>query len=163
MIKKLKKFVPAFFILLLTACSQMPDELKLAQKSLDSSPDSALCILQHIPTGKKLSDSNRALYGLLFFQALGKIDKPLQPDSLIDFSISYYFSENNKFNLAKCYFLKAKMYKMRQQFENAVNLYLQSLSLIKSTNNYLLLDEIYSDLADICIMQKDDSESLKKF
>jgi len=43
---------------------------------------------------------------LLLFQALDKRDKPLQPDSLIDYSISYFLSENDDAHLAACYFTK---------------------------------------------------------
>ena len=161
MIKKPQRFIPIFF-LLLSACSLVPNELKIAEKLLESNPDSALHTLQRMPTVRKMSDANRALYGLLVFQALDKMDKPLQPDSLIDYSLNYYRNENNKLNLAKSYFFKARMCKKRQQFDDAVTLYLKSLDLLNSTKNYLLLGEIYSDLGDIGIIQKDYSESLKK-
>jgi tetratricopeptide (TPR) repeat protein len=161
MIKKLEKLIPVFFLLLF-ACSLAPSKLKIAEELLENNPDSALYMLQHMPSVKKMSEANRALYGFLVFQALDNKDKSLQPDSLIDFSINYYFGTNNKLNLAKSYFLKARMYKKRQRFEDAVTLYLKSLDLINSTDNYLLLGRIYSDLGDICILQKDYNESFKK-
>jgi tetratricopeptide (TPR) repeat protein len=151
-----------FICSLFASCSTVPNELRIAEQLMEDSPDSALRILQKSKPTDFKSPSHRALYGLLVFQALDKKDKPLQPDSLIDFSINYYLGENNKLNLAKSYFLKAKMNKKSQQFEDAVTLYLKSLDLINSTDNYLLLGKIYSDLGDICILQKDYSESLKK-
>ncbi|HEY6914220.1 MAG TPA: hypothetical protein VI413_06040, partial [Paludibacter sp.] len=97
----------------------------------------------------------------LYFDALDRKDKQLGPDSLIDFSINHYLSENNKLNLAKCYFLKARMYNKRQRFEDAGTYYLKSLDFLNSTDNFLLLGIIYSDLADICVLQKEHCESLK--
>ena len=85
MINKLQRLIPIYF-LLLSACSLVPNELKIAEKLLESNPDSALHTLQHMSTVKKMSDANRALYGLLYFEALEKKNKPLQPDSLISFS-----------------------------------------------------------------------------
>ena len=161
MIKKPQRLIPIFF-LLFSACSLVPNELKIAEKLLESNPDSALHTLRHMPTVKKMSDANRALYGLLVFQALDKMDKPLQPDSLIDYSLNYYRNKNNKLNLAKSYFFKARMCKKRQKFDDAVTLYLKSLDLLNSTDNYYLHGRIYSDLGDISMIQMDYVGSLKK-
>ncbi len=140
----------------------MPNELKLAERLIETRPDSALCILQKINPINLKSPSHRALYGLLYFEALDKEDKPLEPDSLIDFSINHYLSENDKLNLAKSYFYKARMYKKRQRFDVATGFYLKSRDLLKSSDKYFLLGNIYSDLADIFILQKDDKGALKK-
>ncbi len=140
----------------------MPNELKLAERLIETRPDSALCILQKINPINLKSPSHRALYGLLYFEALDKEDKPLEPDSLIDFSINHYLSKNEKLNLAKSYFYKARMYKKRQHYDEATEFYLKSRDLLNPTDRYFLLGGIYSDLADICSLQKENSESLKK-
>ena len=162
MIKKPQRLIPIFF-LLFSACSLVPNELKIAEKLLESNPDSALHTLQHMSTVKKMSDANRALYGLLYFEALEKKNKPLQPDSLISFSLKYYQYHNKEIYLAKCYYYEAKLYKLAQRFDDATLLYLKAQDLIKNKkDNYSLLGKIYSDMGEICAVQMDFNESFKK-
>ncbi len=158
----LQRIYLLFFCTIFISCSHVPTELENAERLLARSADSALHVLHKFrPTDYK-SPGHRALYGLLVFQALDKLDKSLQPDSLIDFSLNYYLKENDKSNLAKCYFLKARMLKKRQHFEDAAKLYLNALDLFKSSNNYYWLGRIYSDLSDICGIQSDLNGSLNK-
>jgi len=141
----------------------MPNEIKTAERIMESDPDSALHILQHMHTNSMmLSSGDRALYGILLFQALDKNDKPLQPDSLISFSLNYYLNVNDKSNLAKSYYYKARVYKQAQRFDDATLLYLKALDITQSFKDYVMLGKIYSDMGDICAIQKDYKESLKK-
>lgn len=142
----------------------MPNEMKTAERIMESNPDSALHILQHMHTNSVMvSSSDRALYGLLLFQALDKNDKPLQPDSVINFSLDYYQGTNDKYHLSKSYFYKARVYRRDQHYEDATLLYLKALDLNQDSKDYILLGKIYSDLGDICGIQKDFNESLKKY
>ena len=160
---KLRLFFPLFFLILL-GCSLMPNEIKTAERIMETDPDSALHILQHIHTGNLLmSSSDHALYGLLYFQALNKNNKPLKPDSLISFSLDFYQKSNDKSHLAICYFYKARIYKNAQRYDDATVLYLKALDYSQEKKDYALLGKIYSDLGDICSIQKDFNESLKKY
>ena len=146
------------------SCSFMPNEIKNAERIMESDPDSALHILQHMHTNSiMMSSSDRALFGLLLFQALDKNSKPLQPDSVINFSLNYYQNVNDKPHLATSYFFKARIYKQAQRFDDATLLYLKALDLNQNTKDYALLGKIYSDMGDICSLQKDYTESLKKY
>jgi len=147
----------------LVSCSFMPNEMKLAEKIMETNPDSALQILQKIHPNQAFTDADRALYGLLLFQALEKSNKPLKPDSVISFSLRYYQSTNNKPRLATSYFYKAKLYKVAQRFDDATLLYLKALDLIQNSKDYHLLGKIYSDMGDICSLQTDYIEALKKY
>ena len=147
----------------LIGCSLMPNEMKTAQKIMDSNPDSALHILQRMHPNQSFLDADRALYGILLFQALDKSNKPLQPDSAINFSVNYYQNSNDKSNLAIACYYKARLYKRAQQFDQATILYLKALDLIRNENNFQLLGKIYSDLGDMCSFQKDYKESLRKY
>lgn len=156
----------AFFLnillgLALAGCTHLPKELENAQKLLDSKPDSALDILQHPP--RTYSDANRALYGILLFQALDKNNKTLQPDSTISFSIRHYEKANDKQHLAIAYYYKARLYKRAQQFDKATELYLKALDLTENETNLYLLGKIYSDMADLCAIQKDFTRALRKY
>ena len=148
---------------LLIGCSLMPNEMKTAQKIMDSNPDSALHILQRMHPNQSFLNADRALYGILLFQALDKSNKTLQPDSAINFSVSYYQNTNDKNNLAIAYYYKARLYKRAQQFDQATILYLKTLDLIRNENNFILFGKIYSDMGDICALQKEYTESLNKY
>ena len=145
-------------------CSLMPNEIKTAERIMESNPDSALHILQHMHTNKlMLTSSDRALYGLLYFQALDNNKMTLQPDSLIDYSLGYYQHTSDKSRLALCYFYKARLFKIAQQYDQATVLYLKALDNIQDKKDFVLKGKIYADMGSICSFQKDYNEALKKF
>lgn len=156
------KIIPILFVLLV-GCSLLPNDLKTAETALQTNPDSALSILKKMNPSNFISDADRALYGLLYFEALDKTKGDLKPDSLIDFSLGYYLRSNNNVRLAKSYFYKAKTLKVDQRFDDATVLYLKAIDLVKNTDESLLLGKIYSDIGDICSIQKDFKESLNKY
>ena len=147
----------------LTSCSTTPSELKIAEQVMEVHPDSALHILQKIPSEKYSSDTNRALYGILLFQALDKNDMTLQPDSLIDFSIVYYLKQNDKPHLAMAYFYNARELNYKTEYEKASIEYYKSIDNCNPNSDYLLLGKIYSDLASINFVQKENSEARRKY
>ena len=157
------RFIVSSFVIcfLLSGCSLMPNEIKNAEKIVDTYPDSALHILQQTHHSQKLSDADRALYGIVLFKALDKLEKNLQPDSVISFSVNYYQNTNDQLHLAQSYYYKARLLKNTQQFADATKIYLMLMDFAK--NNDDLQGKIYSDLGDISIMQIDFRNALKKF
>ena len=139
-------FLNLILSFVLVGCSLMPNEMKTAQKVMDSNPDSALHILQRMHPNQSFLDADRALYGILLFQALDKSNKPLQPDSAINFSVKYYQNSNDKHNLSIAYYYKARLYKRAQQFDQATILYLKALDKIRNEKDFRLLGKIYSDM-----------------
>ena len=162
MLYKFRKFI-YFFLLLLTGCVTSPNELKIAEQILETSPDSALHLLQNIKNTQLKSDENRALYGILLFQALDKTNSSLPADSVINFSVKYFQSTSQNVELAISYYYKARLYLKAQRFEEATELYLNSQNLIKNSNQNYLLGKIYSDMGSICSIQKDYNEALSKY
>jgi len=155
-------FLSFFICLFFFGCSLMPNEIRTAEKVMDTNPDSALQILKKMHPVLSLSNADRALYGIILFQALDKSNKPLQPDSVLNFSIKYYQNSNDTKRLALAYYFKAKLYKKSQQLEQATVLYLRLLDMIPKKNNFVLLGKINSDLGDICVMQADFKNALVK-
>jgi len=148
---------------LLIGCTHVSYELVQAEQIMESRPDSALKILQQVKPDKYQSNSNRALYGLLLFQALEKTDKKMQPDSVIDFSISYFQRKNDIIKLAGCYFLKGHMFKHAQRYANATTMYLKALNCIQNKKEFYLLGKIYSDMGDVYSFQSNNKDALKKY
>ena len=147
----------------LVGCISVPTEMDVAERIMKTHPDSALNILQKLKPEKYQSNSNRAFYGLLLFQALEKTDKKMQPDSIIDYSISYYKSKNENIELAGCYFYKGHMFKHAQQYAEATGMYLKAIDCLQNTKKYYMLGRIYSDMGDIYSFQSNFAEALKKY
>ena len=159
---KLRLIFP-ILLLILVGCSFSPNEIKTAEQVMETAPDSALRILQRVKSPQYLSNSNRALYGLLLFKALEKNKMPLKPDSLINYSLNYYQDSNDRPHLASCYFLKAKIYKNAQRYDDATVFYLKALDAGLDKKDYVLLGKIYADMGDICFVQKGFKESREKY
>jgi len=151
------------FAISLVGCSFTPNELRTSEQIMNSKPDSALFILQHIKQQNLKFDSNRALYGILLFQALDKNEKPLAADSLIDFSTKYYSNINDKPHLAFCYFYKARIYKNAQRYDIATSFYIRALDCLQNNKQYDLLGKIHADMGDVCSFQSDYKEALRKY
>ena len=130
---------------------------------MESHPDSALHLLQKHQPNKFNVVADKALFGLLYFQALDKNNLVLAPDSLISFSIEYYEKTKNEERLALSYFYKGKMYLDANNYKEATNFYLKALSVSENSDNYSMLGEIYSDIGTICFAQREYIESRKKY
>ena len=138
------------------------NELKIAEQVMEVHPDSALRILQKLRPEKYSSDANRALYGLLLFEALDKNHMSLQPDSLINFSIDYYLKKEDKLHLAMAYFYKGRKLKYKTEYEKAAIEYYKSIDNCNPNYHKLLLGKIYEDLAVISYIQSEYKEARKK-
>jgi len=146
----------------LTSCSTTPNELKIAEQVMEVHPDSSLHILQKLQPEKYNSDANGALYGLLLFQALDKNYMPLQPDSLINFSIDYYLKQKDKPRLAMAYFYRGRKLRYKTEYDRASIEYYKSIDNCNPNYDYLLLGKIYEDLAAINYIQTEYKEARKK-
>ncbi len=151
------------FLLILSGCSFLPNELNTAEQLIETAPDSALKILKNIYNEESLSPAERARYGLLLFEALDKNVLELKPDTAINFSINYFAKKGDEAHLSKSYFYKARMYKYAQRYEDASLLYLKSLDISKNGTDYDLLAKIYSDLGDISVFQNENIQAREKY
>ncbi len=130
---------------------------------METAPDSALHLLQQLQPNKFHSNGDRALYGLLLFQAFDKNSLPLKPDTLINYSLNYYQNNNDRQRLANCYFFKGRMYKSLHRYEEATIEYINALDCLNDKKDDTLLGKIYSDMGDICFFQDDYLDSRKKY
>ena len=142
-----------FLALVMSTCSRQPADLVKAEQLMETAPDSALHILQNIPPDVLQNPSDKALHGLLMFQALDKNYMTLQPDTLINFSIHYFEQHADKRLLGSAYFLKARMNKYAARFEAAIPLYMQAKDKLDSEKDALILAKINNDLGEISMKQ----------
>ena len=148
-------YILVLLFLSFEGCSNSPKDLQTAEQLMETAPDSSLHILQSISHNNYMSDSDKALYGLLMFQAQDKNFIPLTTDSLINFSIAYYEGKGEKSRLATSYLYKARMYKYASRNEDATMLLMKAVDNADKTNDNLLLGRIYTDLGDISFIQHD--------
>jgi len=146
----------------LAGCSFTPNELKIAEQLMEAHPDSALHILQKLHPEKYNSDANRALYGILLFQALDKNYMSMQPDSLINYSIDYYQKQKDEKHLAIAYFYNGRKFYYKNNYQEATYEYLKAIDNIKSRKDYNTLGKIYSDMGYIYSFQGQFKEARKK-
>lgn len=150
------------FCILFVSCSYITNELKTVERIIEEHPDSALHILQKLPQEKYSSEANRALYGILLFQALDKNYMPLQPDSLINYSIDYYQKQKDEKHLAIAYFYNGRKFYYKNNYQEATYEYLKAIDNIKSRKDYNTLGKIYSDMGYIYSFQGQFKEARKK-
>ena len=157
------RIVLLLFILSLVGCSYIPNELKNAEQLIETNPDSALLILQHISPNRYNSDENRALYGLLMIETLDKKKLPLEPDTLLDFSINYYTKHPDGDRLGTCYLYKGRTFKYRFQYEKAMVYYMKVFDEMKNQQNIILSGRANFDLGDIYNIQGDYTAARQKY
>lgn len=82
----------SLFVLVLSlfSCTSVEYELREAERQMDAAPDSALKVLQQLNFSQISSRSEKALYALLFTQALDKKKLDITSDTLISIATSYY-------------------------------------------------------------------------
>jgi len=153
-VKSLPVYSLILLLLSLVGCSRTSDELLRAERLMESAPDTSLQILQQISPDNYISNSDRALYGLLLFQALDKNYLPLTPVTLIDYSIDYYQRAGEKSRLAAAFLYKARMYTYNSRYADATSLLMKALDNANKTSDYALLGRIYAGLGAIRFSQQ---------
>ena len=153
----------SFCCIFIYGCSVVPNELKNADRLIETAPDSALQILQHISPNIYKKPAHHAFYGLLLVRAMNKLHLPLKSDSLLDYSLNYYLIHSDNEQLATCYLFKGRNYKNSLQYDKAMVFYLKGLDIAQRTNDNLLLGRFNLDMGDIYLIQRDYSLSRQKY
>ncbi len=93
--------------------------LRHAEECMETSPDSAIRMLEKMECIALDSDSQRAKYALLWTQARHKCHLPLGNDSLINVAVDYYTRHKERQYAAKAYLYKGLVHKQRKEVEQA--------------------------------------------
>lgn len=145
----------SLFIILLCACSPNKQTERLflqADSLMEAQPDSALRLLQTLPTSQKLSTRETARYALLLARATDKCEMSLLPcDSLLNIALNYYDDDEKERATALLY--KGRLEVEMRQGEKAIEYLLEGLNIIKKfpkeieINKHLLssIGNIYFD------------------
>ena len=146
-------------LLAIYGCTGTTGKLKIAERLMDTAPDSSYAILQHIKHGNFISRSDKALYALLMSQALDKNDIKVESDSLIKQATGYY-TANDPVHAGYAWFY------MSRCAQNSGNVKIQAEALFKAqefakmTKNYKLQGLVYAQKADMYTLQKQTDSSI---
>lgn len=173
----------SLFIILLCACSPNKQTERLflqADSLMEAQPDSALRLLQTLPTSQKLSTRETAHYALLLARATDKCEMSLLPcDSLLNIALNYY--DGNEKERATALLYKGRLEMEMKQSERAIEYLQEVLTLLKDypqeieikrhtlsslgniyfdSNHYEEAIKIYRELYDCCTTAEDKSIAL---
>ncbi|MDD4967861.1 MAG: LuxR C-terminal-related transcriptional regulator [Paludibacter sp.] len=141
------RFLPyCFLCIILCGCSAVPNEIKTADDLMESAPDSALHILQHVNPHTLHSHSTKALYALLLSQALDRNDIKIESDSIIT-PATEYFTDTEPERAGYAWFYHARTAGNRGSADEQANNLLKAQSFAQHTDNFKLLGLIYGDKA----------------
>ena len=149
-------------ILFTTSCTRTNEQLLQAEQLIETSPDSAMTILNKY-SYNKLSDKDKALYGLVYTRVNLSKKILLKSDSFINFSIDYFERTNEKERIAASYFYKGRLFKYASDFETAMDCYLKSLDNISGLKDYKLLGRLNMDIGEIHFYQNNFISALNNF
>lgn len=154
--------IPLFF---LSGCGpSIGTELQEAERLMASSPDSSLLILQDMEKKyPEMRDEEKALFGLLYFQALDSKALELSPIEYIDFSIDYYSGNGPKNRLAYCYLYKSRIFRDKREYASAIQNLLNSKRFADPQKDNNLLGKVYFDLGRLSSFQGEYEKTLQHY
>lgn len=155
--KKKTIFFSLISALLLAACTNKTaysTMLAQADSLLTSQPDSALRILQSIPTEDLKTEADIACHALLLTQARDKNYITQTDDSLIRIAVQYYDAHKQAEMQARAYYCWGSVYRDRNEQAAATEKYLLAIPFAEKANNQHLLGRIYNNAAFLYFLQK---------
>lgn len=160
-------FLTGFLCLIFIGCHQNREVneslLSQADSLMESRPDSALAILQQIPSPHKLHEKAKADYCLLLTQAEYKNYLPFTSDSLLTIATDYYESVNDKELLGKTYYYKGCFYNEQKDYIQAATYYKRAETLLKQSDNDLMLALLYNAMGHLNRKSDLEENALQQF
>lgn len=138
------------FLLLFLSCRQEKEERELLEQAgllIEARPDSALLLLNRIPSPQKLTERTHAEYALLLTKARDKNYITHTNDSLINIAVEYYSKERNSLNKAEAYFYLGSVYRDMEYSTSAIAAFLKALEVMPDNSEDRLMMLIYNNLA----------------
>lgn len=158
----MKCFCQVCIVCVLWACndSRQTDLLLRAERMLEVSPDSSLSLLKEIDS-KRLDRAHRASYALLYTEALDKNGEKAASDSLLSIALEYYGKRGNSVALAKCYYYLGCNHWELEEWDKAVDSYVNAEAIALDFSAYNLLGLIYGRLGRLYAKQLNIEKALE--
>ncbi|MGM9846635.1 MAG: hypothetical protein ACI31F_01650 [Muribaculaceae bacterium] len=139
-------------LLLAASCSstQVTDERLLAVENImDARPDSALQLLQNIDKSKLSTDYDKAMFALLYSQALDKNYIDLENDSIISLATKYFEKIEDTYHLSLASFYHGRVLMNAKKYAEAACYMLQAFENAEVNEEYFWMGRAYEYLAMI--------------
>lgn len=152
------------YIITCVSCSRnniITPELKQAEASMHSDPDSALAILKKIPEPEKMDPLNYNTWNLLITQAENKNRIKATTDDRITMARSYFEHTNNKLRKAQCNFYAGQVALDLNKPDSAAVGYLRAIDLLEGTDHYELRGLAYHNYGALCKFFNDNELAVK--
>jgi tetratricopeptide (TPR) repeat protein len=165
----MKYFCFGIFLTLLNSCiyysEEIAHQLVLAEKIIESRPDSALHILQHIEGQRYFSREQYAVYCLLYTEAMDKTRKKLTSDSLIRVAVDFFFHDPELYpeRLAKSLFYQGRAYHDANLSEEAMQLYMEVELKGQALSDLNLLGLVNSEMGHLFQRQNLSKKAIEHF
>ena len=141
------------FSLVIVGCSHQEQPhnsvISQAEKIVVEHPDSVVIMLEPYWADTTLSKPDRALFGLLYTEALHRSGLVTESSSLIQFSRDYYENHNDKPRLARALLHHAIVLYHKQQTLEAVLTMKRAEQIASNVNDPVFNNYLYSVLGDI--------------
>ena len=141
------------FSLVIVGCSNQEQPhnsvISQAEKIVVEHPDSVVIMLEPYWADTTLSKPDRALFGLLYTEALHRSGLVTEASSLIQFSRDYYENHNDKPRLARALLHHAIVLYHKQQTLEAVLTMKRAEQIASNVNDPVFNNYLYSVLGDI--------------
>ena len=126
----------------LVACerhSQIWEQMDTAEKLMDEKPDSALAILENIPTSDIKGKETSARYALLKSMALDKNYIDTTTFDILQPAIDYYTKEGTPDEQLRTYYYQGRIYQNQGDDDSAMQSFMNACDLKQSVTDSLLL------------------------
>lgn len=154
------RFTSAMYVLAvllsgLSACVWSPNPSVRTQALLQAeawmwtAPDSALQLLQALPSAESFAEGEQAAYALLLSHARYRCSVMAASDSLIDIAVRYYDRQSDKNKQGKAWYLKGAIEEDRNELSQAALAYKKAESCIPDMTDLYTISHIYSSLGYI--------------
>lgn len=165
---RIKTYCFLFLSFLVASCQPTPNavilSLSQAADCMETYPDSALSILEHIPDPQALHGRAQADYCLLMTQAMHKNNLELSSDSLISIAVGYYGAHTDNIAMqGKSFFYYGKVMQSIDSVKDAMRYYLKAKSVLGETKEYKVLGLIAEGMGNLNRKQKLADAALNDF
>ncbi|MDR0691498.1 MAG: hypothetical protein LBF69_00495 [Prevotellaceae bacterium] len=144
---------------------EIAHQLVLAEKIIDTRPDSAWHILQHIEDKRYLSREQHAVYCLLYTEAMEKTRKKLTSDTLIRVAVEFFSKNPDRYpeQLAKALFYQGRFYHDANMSEEAMQLYMDVELKGQALSELNLLGLVNSEMGHLFQRQNLSEKAIEHF
>lgn len=141
--KSLNKMLAlALGLAVILSCAQNDTHISAALSLVEQKPDSAIVLLNKVDQ-TRLSDSDMAMYALLYTMAQDKLGIDVNKDSLLHIAYAYYQDRSEDSLYAKCLYYMGKHYALNGNTTKAQNLFNRSANAAKRNHDYLTQSRCY--------------------